>query len=42
VTPTSKITQEGTLVYDNRPLASEDVDLADPTALGGGSIVIHK
>jgi hypothetical protein len=37
-----KITQGGTLVYDNRPLASEDVDLADPTALGGGSIVIHK
>jgi hypothetical protein len=37
-----KITQGNTIIYDNRPLASEDVDLADPTALGGGSIVIHK
>ena len=37
-----KITQGSSLIYDNRPLASEDLDLADPTALGGGSIVIHK
>jgi hypothetical protein len=37
-----KITQGNTLIYDNRPSASEDVDLADPTVLGGGSIVIHK
>ncbi len=37
-----KITQGGSVIYDNRMGVSEDVDLADPTALGGGSIVIHK
>jgi len=36
-----KITQGGAVIYDNRPGVSEDVDLAEPTALGGGSIVIH-
>lgn len=32
----------GTIIYDNRMGVSEDVDNADPTAIGGGSIVIHK
>jgi PKD domain len=30
------------VVYDNRPGASDDVDAADPQALGGGSIVVHR
>jgi hypothetical protein len=30
------------VVYDNRMGESEDPDLSDGTALGGGSIVIHK
>ncbi len=29
-------------VYDNVLGSSEDIDLAKPQALGGGSIVIHK
>jgi hypothetical protein len=29
-------------VYDNRMGLPEDMDTADPTAIGGGSIVIHK
>jgi len=37
-----KVTQGGSVIYDNRMGVSEDLDLADPTALGGGSIVIHK
>jgi hypothetical protein len=37
-----KITKGGTLVYDNRVGSSEDPDVSDTTALGGGSIVIHK
>ncbi len=37
-----KITQGGSVIYDNRMGVSEDLDIADPTALGGGSIVIHK
>jgi hypothetical protein len=37
-----KITKNGVVVYDNRVGASEDIDLADPTAISGGSIVIHK
>jgi hypothetical protein len=37
-----KITQGGTVIYDNNPGASDDVDGADPQALGGGSIVIHN
>ena len=37
-----KITLNGNVVYDNRPGVTEDVDNADPSALGGGSIVIHK
>jgi plastocyanin len=35
-------TTGGGLVYDNRMGSSEDPDLSDTTALGGGSIVIHK
>jgi len=37
-----KITNGTTIVYDNRMGVSEDIDNADPTAIGGGSIVIHK
>ncbi len=37
-----KITNGTTTVYDNRMGVSEDIDNADPTAIGGGSIVIHK
>ena len=37
-----KITRNGAVVYDNRMGASDDVDQADPTAISGGSIVIHK
>jgi hypothetical protein len=32
----------GAVVYDNRNGASDDIDLADPTVIDGGSIVIHK
>lgn len=32
----------GAVVYDNRPGISSDLDAADPQALDGGSIVIHK
>ncbi len=35
-------TLSGGVVYDNRMGSSEDPDLSDGTALGGGSIVIHK
>jgi PKD domain len=35
-------TADGVVVYDNRRGVSEDMDNADPTAIGGGSIVIHK
>ena len=31
----------GATVYDNKLGASEDIDAADPQAIGGGSIVIH-
>jgi hypothetical protein len=38
-----KITKNGVTVYDNRiTVASDDIDLADPIAISGGSIVIHK
>jgi hypothetical protein len=37
-----KITKNGVVVYDNRIGASDDIDLANPTAIAGGSIVIHK
>jgi PKD repeat protein len=39
-----KITRlsDGVVVYDTRTGTSEDMDDADPLALGGGSIVIHK
>jgi VCBS repeat-containing protein len=37
-----KITRNGSVVYDNRMGVSEDMDLADPIAIAGGSIVIHK
>jgi PKD repeat protein len=36
-----KITQNGVVIYDNRLGASEDID-TEPTAISGGSIVIHK
>jgi hypothetical protein len=32
----------GAIVYDNRMGVSDDLDKADPQAIGGGSIVIHK
>ena len=32
----------GALVYDNAAGASDDIDVASPGPLGGGSIVIHK
>ena len=37
-----KITKNGVVVYDNRLGASDDIDLANPLAISGGSIVIHK
>ena len=37
-----KITKDGVVVYDNRVGASDDLDLANPIAISGGSIVIHK
>jgi len=37
-----KITRNGVVVYDNRVGASDDIDLANPMAISGGSIVIHK
>ena len=30
------------VIYDNVPTASDDVDTANPQALAGGSVVIHK
>ena len=35
-------TASGALVYDNNYTAPDDLDTANPQALGGGSIVIHK
>lgn len=32
----------GTVVYDNVLGASDDMDAANPQALGGGSIVVQK
>lgn len=32
----------GAVVYDNVPGGSDDMDTANPQAIGGGSIVIHK
>lgn len=32
----------GTVVYDNVHGVSDDLDAADPQAIGGGSIVVHK
>ena len=37
-----KITKNGVVVYDNKMGFSDDIDLAAPMAIGGGSIVIHK
>ncbi|MCA1561806.1 MAG: hypothetical protein LC804_16585 [Acidobacteria bacterium] len=37
-----KITLGGAVVYDNRIGVSDDIDLADPIAIAGGSIVIHR
>jgi hypothetical protein len=31
-----------TVIYDNRPGASEDIDTADPQAIANGSIQVHK
>ena len=33
---------DGGVVFDNRFGAAEEMDSADPQAIGGGSIVIHK
>lgn len=35
-------TASNTVVYDNNYGGSDDIDTANPQALGGGSIVIHK
>jgi hypothetical protein len=37
-----KITLGAAVVYDNRMGLSEDIDLAEPMAIAGGSIVIHR
>ena len=37
-----KITKDDVVIYDNRMGASDDIDSADPLAISGGSIVIHK
>jgi PKD repeat protein len=39
-----KITKQGSgeLVFDNRLGKGDDIDVADPQAISGGSIVIHK
>jgi large repetitive protein len=37
-----KITNDGVTVFDNRIAAPEHIEAADPQAIGGGSIVIHK
>ena len=34
--------RSGALVYDNALESSDDVDAANPQALAGGSIVVHK
>ncbi len=34
-------TATGTIVYDNAPSTSDDIDAVNPQAIGGGSIVIH-
>jgi PKD repeat protein len=33
---------DGVVVYDTKMGTSDDMDLADPLAIGGGSVVIHK
>ena len=37
-----KITDANGVVYDNVPGASDDMDAANPQAISGGSIVLHK
>jgi len=37
-----KITDSSGVVYDNSPGASDDINSANPLAIGGGSIVIHS
>jgi hypothetical protein len=37
-----KVTRNGQTVFDNRMGVSEDIDQADPQAIAGGSIVIHR
>ena len=36
------INNGGVIVYDNVPSTSDDINNANPQAIGGGSIVIHK
>ena len=35
-------TAGGTVVFDSRMGQSDDIDVASPQSIGGGSIVIHK
>ncbi len=37
-----KVTLNGQVIFDNRMGVPEDIDLADPQAIAGGSIVIHR
>ncbi|MCI0745858.1 MAG: PKD domain-containing protein [Verrucomicrobia subdivision 3 bacterium] len=37
-----KITDGDVMVYDNVPGGSDDIDLANPQTISGGSIVIHR
>jgi len=30
------------VIYDNVPTAGDDIDVANPQIIGGGSIVVHK
>ena len=36
------INNQGSVVYDNAPGESDDLDSANPQPIGGGSIVIHR
>ena len=37
-----KICNASEVIYDNAPGASDNLDSANPQAISGGSIVIHK
>ena len=41
-TANTQITRNGQTIFDNRMGVPEDPDVADPQAISGGSIVIHK